>query len=67
MAKKKDAKLDVTGKNKNELQKILVDVRRELFQLRLDNSQRKLNNTSLLTTKRKEIARVLTKIREIAE
>ena len=61
---KKDKKNNLLGKNKNELQKMLEDARREFFNLRLDNSQRKLKNTSSLTTKRKEIARILTKIRE---
>ena len=64
MAKKKDTKNILQGKNKNELQKLLEDARGELFALRIDNSQRKLKNTSSLTIKRKEIARILTRIRE---
>lgn len=66
MAKKKDTKNNVIGKTKQELATMLMDARKELFNLRLDNSQRKLKNTSSLTMKRKEIARILTKIREIA-
>jgi ribosomal protein L29 len=65
MAKKKDTKNNLIGKTKQELKKMLDDVRRELFNLRLDNSQRKLKNTSSLTAKRKEIAQIFTKIREI--
>lgn len=61
---KKDTKQTVLGKTKQELQAMLEVARKELFNLRLDNSQRKLKNTSSLTTKRKEIARILTKIRE---
>ncbi|HSW97998.1 MAG TPA: 50S ribosomal protein L29 [Candidatus Saccharimonadales bacterium] len=61
---KKEKKEGLLGKSKNELVKMLVDARKELFNLRLDNSQRKLKNTSSLTTKRREIARILTKIRE---
>ncbi|HSW88946.1 MAG TPA: 50S ribosomal protein L29 [Candidatus Saccharimonadales bacterium] len=66
MAKKKDNKNNLVGKTKQELATMIADGRKELFNLRLDNSQRKLKNTSSLTMKRKEIARILTKIREIA-
>ena len=64
MAKKKDTKSNLIGKTKQELQTMVQDARKELFNLRLDNSQRKLKNTSSLSFKRKEIARILTKIRE---
>jgi large subunit ribosomal protein L29 len=66
MAKKKENKNNLIGKTAEELKTMLADARKDLFNLRLDNSQRKLKNTSSLTAKRKEIARVLTKIREIA-
>lgn len=65
MAKNND-KNTLVGKTKEELVKLAADARKELFNLRLDNSQRKLKNTSSLMTKRKEIARILTKIREMA-
>lgn len=61
---KKDKKDVLLGKTKGELVKMVLDARKDLFNLRLDNSQRKLKNTSSLMTKRKEIARILTKIRE---
>jgi large subunit ribosomal protein L29 len=66
MAKKTENKNNLIGKTIEELKTMLADARKDLFNLRLDNSQRKLKNTSSLTAKRKEIARVLTKIREIA-
>ena len=65
MVKAKDKKNNLLGKSTHELKTMLASARRELFNLRLDNSQRKLKNTSSLTTKRKEIARILSKIREI--
>lgn len=66
MAKKKENTNNLVGKTKEELKTLLSDARKELFNLRLDNLQRKLKNTSSLTTKRKEIARILTKIRQTA-
>lgn len=66
MAKKKENTNNLVGKTKEELKTLLSDARKELFNLRLDNSQRKLKNTSSLTIKRKEIARILTKIRQTA-
>ena len=66
MAKKKENTNNLVGKTKEELKTLLGDARKELFNLRLDNLQRKLKNTSSLTIKRKEIARILTKIRQTA-
>lgn len=47
-----------------ELKKLLEDARNQLFLLRLDKAQSKLKNTSLIFLKRKEIALILTLIRE---
>lgn len=47
-----------------ELKKLLEDARNQLFLLRLDKAQNKLKNTSLIFLKRKEIAFILTLIRE---
>lgn len=66
MAKKKDDKNSIIGKTKQELQTMLFSARKGLFELRLDNSMRKLKNTSSITIKRREIARILTQIRTIA-
>lgn len=43
-----------------ELKERLQQARAELTKLRMDNQMRKLKNTSLITMKRKEIARFLT-------
>lgn len=47
-----------------ELRKKLADTHQSLFQARLDHKQFKLKNTRLLTTLRKEIAVILTTIKE---
>lgn len=53
------------GKNQNELMKILTDARKDLFTMRIDNERKKLNNPRAIFHKRKEIARMLTKIKEL--
>lgn len=62
---KKDKKIELTGKKRSELVKLLEDAKSELFTLGLDKVQRKLKNTSSLSHKRKEIARILTKMKEM--
>lgn len=62
--KKKDIKA-LVGKNMNELQAMLAKERKELFTMKLDNSQRKLKNTRSIFSKRKEIARIFTAKREM--
>ncbi len=47
-----------------ELRKKLSDARKELSQAMLDHKQFKLKNTSSLTTMRKEIAVILTILKE---
>lgn len=54
----------MSDKSINELQAQLKEARDELFSLRLDKAQNKLKNTRSLFLKRKEIAYVLTLIRE---
>lgn len=61
--KSKDKKT-MSDKSINELQAQLKEARDELFSLRLDKAQNKLKNTRSLFLKRKEIAYVLTLIRE---
>ena len=60
---KKDLK-DFSAKSKEELTDLLKTRREDLFKLRLDKSQNKLKNTRAVYTLRKEIARILTLIRE---
>lgn len=57
-------KKDLFTKSATELTKKLKDTRDELFNLKLDLSQNKLKNTKLLTLKRKEIALILTALKE---
>ena len=56
--KSKDIK-SLHDKTKDELLQLASDIKKELFQLRLDKSQNKLKNQRSLSTKRKDIARIL--------
>lgn len=57
-------KNELFGKSENELKKLLSDTRSDLFNLRLDLSQNKLKNTSSIFLKRKEVALILTALKE---
>lgn len=57
-------KNELFQKSVNELKKLLKDSRNDLFNLRLDLSQNKLKNTSSIFLKRKEIALILTALKE---
>lgn len=61
--KTKDKK-DLFTKTDKELKKLLLDAKDNLFNLRIDLSQNKLKNTTSLMLKRKEIAWILTALRE---
>ena len=56
---KKEKKVD----SLSDIRVQITKAREELTQLRLDHSMRKVKNTSSLTHKRKEIARMLTQLR----
>jgi ribosomal protein L29 len=56
-------KLDLVGKEKPELEKLLVKSKKDLFDLKMQNSMGKLKNSGGISEKRKEIARILTEIR----
>ena len=60
---KKDLK-EIYTKGEKELRELLTEKRKELFNLKLDNKQNKLKNTRIIFNTRKEIARILTLIRE---
>ncbi len=60
---KKDLKAIYT-KSVKELKDLLIDKRKELFNLKIDNKQNKLKNTRIIFNTRKEIARIMTLIRE---
>ncbi|KKQ34156.1 MAG: 50S ribosomal protein L29 [Microgenomates group bacterium GW2011_GWA2_37_6] len=60
---KKDLK-EIYSKTEKELRDLVKEKREELFRLNLDLRQNKLKNTRSIFNTRKEIARLLTLIRE---
>lgn len=64
----KAQKTEIKEKTVEALKKDVVEARKELFNLHLDNQMRKLKNTRSIFSKRKEIARMLTamKAKEVA-
>ena len=60
---KKDLK-QIANKSEKELRELLKSKKEDLFKLNLDNKQNKLKNTRSIYNSRKEIARILTLIRE---
>lgn len=60
---KKDLK-QIANKSEKELRELLKSKKEDLFKLNLDNKQNKLKNTRAIYNSRKEIARILTLIRE---
>lgn len=60
---KKDLK-EIVLKTEKELRDLVKEKREELFHLNLDVRQNKLKNTRSIFNTRKEIARILTLIRE---
>lgn len=58
-------KKDIKTKTIPELKKELFEARNNLFDLKLEKSQNKLKNLRAIFHKRKDIARLLTKIREM--
>lgn len=61
---KKQAKQEMRTKTINELSFLLKQTKEELFTLLLEKSQKKLKNTSSIPRKRKDVAVVLTLIKE---
>lgn len=57
-------KEEIRNKDMSELVKSLKDARKKLGDSRIEQTQFKLKNTSLLTTLRKEIAVILTVMKE---
>ena len=62
--KTKDYVKDLRTKSKDDLKKELVDAKKELFNLRLQNATNQLDNTSRIKIVRKNIARINTLITE---
>jgi ribosomal protein L29 len=61
--KLKDKK-EIFTKSDKELKKILLEAKEELFKLNLEQTQRKLKNTRQIFWKKKEIAMILTALKE---
>jgi large subunit ribosomal protein L29 len=57
---------DLQSKTDAELQKALVDAKKELFNLRFQNATNQLDNTSRIKDVRKNIARINTVITQKA-
>ena len=55
---------DIVGKDEKELKNLLKEKKKELFDLNLENKQNKLKNTRSIFNTKKEIAKILTLIRE---
>ncbi len=61
---KTKVKKDLHAKTSKELQAELKEAREQLFSLKLDKVQNKLKNLRAVFTKRKDIARILSIIKE---
>ena len=57
-------KKELFTKSEKELRKALKEARESLFNLNLDNRQNKLKNTRQIFWKKKEIALILTALKE---
>jgi len=57
-------KKQLFAKNLNELKKALAEAKEAVINLNLEKAQNKLKNTRLIYWKKKEIANILTAIRE---
>lgn len=55
-------KVDLSKKNLAELEEMLIESKKELFNLRFQNATNQLDNTSRVTIVRKNIARIQTLI-----
>lgn len=53
------------GKSVEELQGTVADLKKELFNLRFQKASGELENTSRFRVARREIARILTQIRQL--
>lgn len=61
---KTKVKKELSDKTKGELQNLLRESREELFSLRMQNLQKKLKNIRSIFLKKKDIAQILTVIKE---
>jgi len=61
---KKNTLSEFKSKSKEELHKLLLELREEVAKLLVERGSRKLKNVSLLREKKKDIARILTIIHQ---
>lgn len=61
---KSKAKKELHTKTIQELEQLLKETRDELFKLKLEHARKKLKNTSLISEKRKDMAKIMTIIKE---
>jgi len=59
------AKEDLKGKSAEELQGAVADLKKELFNLRFQKASGELTNLSRFRGARREIARLLTQLRQL--
>ena len=64
MAKAAPTAADYKGKTPDELKATVADLKKELFNLRFQRAAGELNNTARFREARKEIARILTHLRQ---
>ncbi len=55
---------EISGKDIKELKDLLKAKKKDLFDLKIENKQNKLKNTRSIFNSRKEIAKIMTLIRE---
>lgn len=55
---------EISGKNEKELKELLLEKKRDLQNLMIDNKQNKLKNTRSIFNTRKEIAQIMTLMKE---
>jgi len=61
---KKNDKKEIFGKDLKTLKTLANEARKQLFEMKIDHSQNKLKNTTQISEKRHELARLLTVIKE---
>ncbi|KKP95448.1 MAG: 50S ribosomal protein L29 [Microgenomates group bacterium GW2011_GWC1_38_14] len=61
---KKNDKKEIFAKDLKTLKTLANEARKQLFEMKIDHSQNKLKNTTQISEKRHELARLLTVIKE---
>lgn len=61
---KSKAKKELHTKTMQELKQLLKETKDEIFKLKIEHARKKLKNTSLISGKRKDLAKIMTMIKE---